>query len=132
MAVYVQHIKKKVPPILDYRSNLPRRIQRVVERALAKEPDRRYQSAAELAKELSDAAGIRSERTAPSVPKLKAPDLVPIGERWGPPGSRSPRAWRMPAPGRAGRSQRRAAAVSGGKAVAAGAASTGKAERRAP
>ena len=50
-----QHIEVKAEPVRRVRSEVPRPLERLVERCLEKRPDRRYQSAGELASALREA-----------------------------------------------------------------------------
>jgi serine/threonine protein kinase/formylglycine-generating enzyme required for sulfatase activity len=48
MRILYAHVNKPIPNILEFRPNLPRSVQSVIESALAKEPDDRYQSCEQL------------------------------------------------------------------------------------
>lgn len=76
LAIYGQHIKRAPQSITELKPSLPRRVQRVLERALAKDPDRRYQSGRELAREFAAACGLPTAEE-PAAPKV---DLKPLGE----------------------------------------------------
>lgn len=48
VAVLLKHISAPIPPLRDTRPELPASLERIVEKALAKNPDERYQSAHEM------------------------------------------------------------------------------------
>lgn len=62
MGVIMAHISKPIPNARTLRDDLPDDVQHVVERALAKDPAERYQSAGDLAKELREAITTRLAR----------------------------------------------------------------------
>ena len=55
-AIMMKHIQEPPPPVLEERPDLPEEVGRVVERALAKRPEDRFQKASELAAALATAA----------------------------------------------------------------------------
>src|ERR1041385_7553230 len=55
--VILKHINEPPPPI----PNIPPTVQKVIDRALAKKPEDRYQTAGELAAEYTDAIGMTAE-----------------------------------------------------------------------
>jgi len=57
MAVIYQHIHEPSPPI----EGLPPQLQAVIDRALAKNPDERYQTANQMAAEFNEAIGVHAE-----------------------------------------------------------------------
>lgn len=62
-ALILMHQQDQFPPLSELRSGLPRELERIVNRMLAKSPDQRYQEAEELADDLEAAAElIRSQR----------------------------------------------------------------------
>ena len=70
----MQHIMDPVPRILDTNANLPATVGQIVSRALAKDPDDRFATSAELAEELSFAAGLGSGAfRRPSQPHRQTP-----------------------------------------------------------
>jgi len=64
-AIMLKQMQEPVPSILDLRKDLPASIAQVVNRALAKEPNQRYQRVEELVEDLTIAASLgTSEQTA--------------------------------------------------------------------
>ncbi|HZT60192.1 MAG TPA: serine/threonine-protein kinase [Pyrinomonadaceae bacterium] len=63
-ATMMKHLQEPPPPILEERKDLPASVAKVVERALAKNPEERFQSAEEMADALTVAA---KDATAPEV-----------------------------------------------------------------
>jgi tetratricopeptide (TPR) repeat protein len=62
-ALILMHQQDEHPPLSELRPGLPRELERIVNRMLAKSPDHRYQEATELADDLEAAAElIRSQR----------------------------------------------------------------------
>ena len=60
LVVLRQHIEEEPPPIGILRADLPQRVAQVVQRAMAKEPTRRFQSASSMAEALEQAVrGVR-------------------------------------------------------------------------
>src|ERR1051325_7857507 len=55
-AIMMRHIQEPPPSILDERPDLPEAVGRVVARALAKNPEERFQKATELSAALTEAA----------------------------------------------------------------------------
>src|SRR5215203_4912603 len=82
--VMMKHLQEPVPSVLEERDDLPAPVARVVARAMAKVPDNRYQSVAELVEDLSIAAGMSVARAVPpSVPRTPSvssddPDEVTV------------------------------------------------------
>jgi serine/threonine-protein kinase len=68
-AIMMKHLQQPPPSVLDERKDLPASVGQVVARALAKQPEDRYQHASELYDALSDAAA-----------EAPAPDIVPALE----------------------------------------------------
>lgn len=89
LAVIYKHINELPPPI----ENVPEQVQAVIVKALAKNPDDRYQSARDLAEDFYDAIGIRAEletvapaplrtsRPATVVPKIVSAPAAPAKNR---------------------------------------------------
>ncbi|MFN8418332.1 MAG: serine/threonine-protein kinase [Anaerolineae bacterium] len=59
-ALIFQHVYEQPRPIKDLRPDTPDSIVAVLDRAMAKSPDSRYQTATEMAEAFADAAGVRS------------------------------------------------------------------------
>jgi tRNA A-37 threonylcarbamoyl transferase component Bud32 len=83
MGIIMAHISKPVPDVRSLRSDLPEDVQTVVERALAKDPTERYQSAGALAAELEEAAttGLTHKPAAPAaapIPATKPATPTPV------------------------------------------------------
>lgn len=55
LSLLLKHINEPIPPISEFRSNVPEVVQLVVNKATAKDPDIRYVSATELAEDLRKA-----------------------------------------------------------------------------
>jgi tRNA A-37 threonylcarbamoyl transferase component Bud32 len=64
--VMVKHLQEPVPSVLEEREDLPASVGRVVARAMAKVPDNRYQSVAELVEDLTIASGMTIFGVAPA------------------------------------------------------------------
>jgi HAMP domain-containing protein len=78
VALAVKIAKEEPPPIATLRPDLPASLRRVVERCLAKSPDRRFQTG----KELSDALSrVLAEIDAAALEKDK-PRIVPLRVKW--------------------------------------------------
>jgi serine/threonine-protein kinase len=73
MGVLVKHITEPVPNILEVSPELPQRIALINERAMAKEPENRFETATEMLEALKDVA--TGEMTAPSV-TLPQPETI--------------------------------------------------------
>ena len=63
--VMMKHLQEPVPSVLDERDDVPPAVSRVVTRAMAKVPDNRYQTVAELVEDLTIAAGMTIHRLGP-------------------------------------------------------------------
>lgn len=73
-AIMLQHIQDPPPSVLDERKDLSVEVAKVVEKALAKKPGERFQSAAELSQAFSTAAGIEPMRVSmPVISRLEEP-----------------------------------------------------------
>lgn len=59
MAILLKHINEPMPPISDYRTDVPRPVEDVINKATAKDPDQRYSSAMAMVDGL--AAALRGE-----------------------------------------------------------------------
>jgi serine/threonine-protein kinase len=73
MGVLVKHITEPVPNILEVSPELPQRIALINDRAMAKEPENRFETATEMLEALKDVA--TGEMTAPSV-TLPQPETI--------------------------------------------------------
>jgi len=73
MAVIYQHIHEPPPPI----EGLPPELQSVIDRALAKDPDNRYQSAGQMAADFNEAIGIQSEAVTVPPRRARTPRSAP-------------------------------------------------------
>jgi serine/threonine-protein kinase len=98
--VMMMHLLEPVPQILNFKDDLPPALEGVIDQALAKEPDQRYSSAAELTKAVETVLKEEGEPTAVSKSKEKtvlgraagkggAAATVMGGRRGGKPGSAS-------------------------------------------
>jgi len=67
-AVIMQHISEPLPLPTKINPNIPEAVERVLLKAMSKNPDDRYQSAGDMAKDLRDAVGIASDDTLHSTP----------------------------------------------------------------
>jgi Tol biopolymer transport system component len=78
LAVIRQQIDEQPRRLRELRSDLPRRLEAVVERSMAKDPGRRYQSVAEMAQALRAAVpGLAEPARAATAPKAPAPPDSP-------------------------------------------------------
>src|ERR1041384_3864360 len=64
--VMMKHLQEPVPSVLEEREDVPAPVGRVVARAMAKVPDNRYQSVAELVEDLTIASGMKIFGVAPA------------------------------------------------------------------
>lgn len=55
MALLLKHINEPMPPLSRYRSDIPDRVENVIAKATAKDPNNRYSSAGEMAADFSEA-----------------------------------------------------------------------------
>jgi serine/threonine-protein kinase len=67
MGVAMRHITDPVPRILEVNPDLPEGVDEVLQRALAKKPDERFQTAAELAESLGELVSVPSAGAVPAV-----------------------------------------------------------------
>lgn len=84
MAVAIKHLTDPIPDILQTRSDLPLSIAAIMQRALAKDPDQRYQTAGALAADLTAAAEGREPVRAlqePGTLPITLPEAAPLVER---------------------------------------------------
>lgn len=80
MALLLKHINEPLPPIKNYREDVPDSVQHVIAKATAKEPNARYASAGDMARAFQDAlhtpATAPTRKAAPSVPD-EQPTVMP-------------------------------------------------------
>ena len=81
MSMLLKHINEPIPPISDFRSNVPETVQQVLDKATAKDPDERYDSAIALAEDFRRALqGLPStfdnQKTSPFLPTYDDPPTV--------------------------------------------------------
>ena len=70
--VMMKHLQEPVPSVLEERDDLPASVARVVARAMAKVPDNRYQSVADLVEDLTIASGMTIHRLGPQTAETPA------------------------------------------------------------
>jgi eukaryotic-like serine/threonine-protein kinase len=76
-AIMMKHMQHEAPSVLQERPDLPSEVGRVVQRALAKRPDDRYQHVGDLVDDLTMAAG-REAVTVPPVPTTSASHRIVV------------------------------------------------------
>ena len=74
--VMMKHLQEPVPSVLDERSDVPAPVARVIARAMAKLPDNRYQTVAELIEDLTIASGLARFAPVPVQPVSVSPPAV--------------------------------------------------------
>ncbi len=79
LAVVLKHITEPLPLPRSIRPDLPEEVERVILRAMAKEPDDRFQTAGEMVQALDGAvrAAEAAARTEPAVPAARVEPVVP-------------------------------------------------------
>jgi tetratricopeptide (TPR) repeat protein/TolB-like protein len=78
-AVLYAIVNEAYAPVADLREDVPPRLARIVDRALAKNPDKRYGDAAEMARDLRDvAAELEGGRPGTRAPKRRARIWLPL------------------------------------------------------
>ncbi len=75
-AVLVAHVTKPAPPVLAVAPNVPRALAEIVDRCMAKEPEARFQTGAELAATLGRVEGEVARDSARAAALPRAPKLV--------------------------------------------------------
>ncbi len=75
-AVLVAHVTKPAPPVLTVASDVPRALAEIVDRCMAKEPEARFQSGAELAAALGRVEGEVARDAARAASMPQAPKLL--------------------------------------------------------
>jgi serine/threonine protein kinase len=103
MALLLKHINEPMPPLSRYRSDIPDRVEEVIEKATAKDPNIRYSSAGEMATDFSEALRQTGSfaKQAPHMIYEDSPTITPdTGPRLTPPpgAGRSPTAGMTPRP----------------------------------
>lgn len=76
VAVIMMHLTEPAPPPSTHNPELPQAVEQVILKALAKEPEQRYQRAAELRRALWEAIGLSQEQLA-AVPMIAALAATP-------------------------------------------------------
>jgi serine/threonine protein kinase len=86
LVVMMKHERSPLPPLSQERPDLPQTVELVLNRTLAKDPDRRYQSAYEVVEALHQAL---DDEGTPSLPALVGRPLPPLAasQQWRGPGS---------------------------------------------
>ena len=88
MALLLKHINEPMPPLSRYRSDIPDRVEDVIAKATAKDPNNRYSSAGEMASDFSEAlrqTGSLARQT-PQIIYEDSPTIMPdTGQRLTPP-----------------------------------------------
>jgi serine/threonine-protein kinase len=74
-AIMLKHLQHQAPSVLDERPDLPPGVDKVVQKALQKRPENRYDSIGQLVEDLTIAAGI--EPATPSYPEMKPVTSTP-------------------------------------------------------
>jgi serine/threonine protein kinase/Flp pilus assembly protein TadD len=111
VAVLLKHLHEPIPPLREARPDLPASIERVVNKALAKSPDDRYQTAAQFWADLAALLPASQASTAINIP---APSLSESDrEKTAPSRTPAPASLTRPTAGRAPRPIRLGAAVVG-------------------
>ncbi|RMG86441.1 MAG: serine/threonine protein kinase [Chloroflexi bacterium] len=77
MALLLKHINEPIPPLRQFRADIPEAVENVVAKATAKEPDERYISATEMAEAFAAAVNDNASRTKPAATKPIIPDDQP-------------------------------------------------------
>jgi serine/threonine protein kinase len=88
MALLLKHINEPMPPLSRYRSDIPDRVEDVIAKATAKDPNNRYSSAGEMAADFSEALRQTGSfaRQTPQIIYEDSPTLMPdTGQRLTPP-----------------------------------------------
>ncbi|MBI5667491.1 MAG: serine/threonine protein kinase [Chloroflexi bacterium] len=73
MALLLKHINEPIPPISQFRKGVPASVEQVIARATAKDPNARYASAGEMARDFSEALR-ETRRGKPSVGQIEIED----------------------------------------------------------
>lgn len=79
MGLLLMHINEPIPPVSEFRTDIPPAIERVIQKATSKNPDDRYASATELATAYSNALrGAHTEQTSKKPTVKHEPDATLI------------------------------------------------------
>lgn len=70
MAILLKHINEPMPPVSQYRTDVPRAVEEVISKATAKDPDNRYSSAGQMVDAL--AAALRGEELQATEPRIRS------------------------------------------------------------
>ena len=65
LAVILKHLNEEIPSVRAFAPDVPDGIEAIINKAMAKDPEERYQSAEEMLRELNTAAGIQTIDTGP-------------------------------------------------------------------
>ena len=76
LGVLMKHLQEPPPPVNEFRPDLPPSVDAVIQKALAKQPEERFQSASELARALRDALGGQAEVVAAPASRPVAPGVA--------------------------------------------------------
>lgn len=74
LSVLQKHITEPVPSLYEYRTDLPSSFEQIISKALAKEPEDRFQSATEISKALSQAIADQKAQKEPEKEEKKSED----------------------------------------------------------
>jgi tRNA A-37 threonylcarbamoyl transferase component Bud32 len=78
MTLMMMHLNDPVPDVREFRSDVPTEIKRIIEKCLAKERDDRYQSGAELSRDLKSAFDKKSVSQTMKMAKKPEKETPPI------------------------------------------------------
>jgi len=79
-ATIMKHVTEPLPPPTSIKPDLPRAVERVLVKALSKNPDARYQRAGEMAQTLRQAAGVTPDQTLAALPVMPIAPTRPSPE----------------------------------------------------
>lgn len=77
MGVLLMHVNEPMPAVSDFRSDVPARVEDVIEKATAKDRDLRYSSAGELARAFSEALRDKTPATRRAPQNVEPPTMPP-------------------------------------------------------
>jgi serine/threonine-protein kinase len=78
LGVLMKHLQEPPPPVHEFRPDLPPSVDAVIQKALAKQPEERFQSASELARAFRDALSGQTEIAAAVGPRSAAPGIADV------------------------------------------------------